>query len=114
MTSDSAASLAVARVAVGETAARHLVMLHGIYGRGRNWQGIARALTAARPEYVCWLVDLPYHGESAAGTHGDTIAGIAEDVDGWLSINGVTADAILGHSYGGKIALAMAARASAR
>ena len=89
-------------------------MLHGIYGRGRNWQGIARALTAARPEYACWLVDLPHHGDSRAGAHGDTVAGLAEDVDDWLAAQGISADAILGHSYGGKVALAIAARAAGR
>ena len=83
-------------------------MLHGIYGRGRNWQGIARALVAARPEYCCWLVDLPYHGESGPGTHGDTVPGIARDLHDWIASAGFTADAMLGHSYGGKVALAYA------
>jgi esterase len=114
MGSDSPPPLAVTRVAASDSASRHLVMLHGIYGRGRNWQGIARALTTARPEYGCWLVDLPYHGDSPPGTHGDTIGGLAEDVDDWLAAQSVTPDAILGHSYGGKVALAMAARALGR
>jgi pimeloyl-ACP methyl ester carboxylesterase len=83
-------------------------MLHGIYGRGRNWQGIARALVAARPEYGCWLVDLPHHGDSGPGAHGDTVTGIAADLDAWLTAQGLALDAILGHSYGGKIALAVA------
>lgn len=85
-------------------------MLHGIYGRGRNWQAIARALVEARPEYSCWLVDLPHHGDSGPGTHGDTVAGLAADVEDGLSARGITPDAILGHSYGGKVALAIAAR----
>lgn len=103
-------ALNLAAVRVGATeASRGLVMLHGIYGRGRNWQGIARAVTSARPEYACWLVDLPYHGESGAGTHGDTVVGLAADVDAWLTAQGIVADAVLGHSYGGKVALAMAA-----
>lgn len=86
-------------------------MLHGIYGRGRNWQAVARALVASRPEYACWLVDLPHHGESGPGAYTDTIAGLAADVRAWLDWNRITADAILGHSYGGKIALAMASAA---
>ena len=91
------------------TATRHLVMLHGIYGRGRNWQAIAKALVAARPEYACWLVDLPHHGDSGAGTHGNTVAGLAADLDYWLNDERIFPDAVLGHSYGGKIALALAA-----
>jgi len=86
-------------------------MLHGIYGRGRNWLGIARSLTAARPEYACWLVDLPHHGASGPGAHGDTVSGLARDVGDWLAHVGVTPTAVLGHSYGGKVALAMAATA---
>jgi len=86
-------------------------MLHGIYGRGRNWQGIARAVVKARPEYSCLLVDLPRHGDSGAGRHGDTVVGFAEDLRDWTASEGVTVDAILGHSFGGKVALAFAGRA---
>ena len=103
------ALLAATRVAQHDHTTRSLVMLHGIYGRGRNWLGIARSLTTARPEYACWLVDLPHHGASGPGTHGDTVHGLAQDVVDWLSHAGVTPTAILGHSYGGKVALAMAA-----
>jgi pimeloyl-ACP methyl ester carboxylesterase len=110
MASPASPSLAASRVAAGDDSPRILVMLHGIYGRGRNWQGIARALVAARPEYACWLIDLPHHGASAAGSHGDTVAGLAADVDSWLTEQRLTPDAILGHSYGGKVALAIAER----
>lgn len=85
-------------------------MLHGIYGRGRNWQTIAKGVVAERPEYGCWLVDLPYHGSSPPARHGDTISGLAHDVREWLDAEGVMPNAILGHSYGGKVALAMAAQ----
>jgi esterase len=85
-------------------------MLHGIYGRGRNWQGIARGVVAARAEYACWLVDLPYHGDSPPGRHGDTVDGLAADVVDWMESERLSPDAILGHSYGGKVALALALR----
>jgi esterase len=102
-------SLAATRVGA-PAAPRSLVMLHGIFGWGRNWQTIARAVTAARPEYACWLVDLPHHGGSAAGRHGDTIRGCAADLKDWASAAGVTPDVVLGHSFGGKVALAWAGR----
>jgi len=95
------------RVARGDDATHHLLMLHGIYGRGRNWQGIARALVDARPEYACWLVDLPHHGRAGAGTHGDTVRGLASDVWDWAHRSSVAPAAILGHSFGGKVGLAM-------
>jgi pimeloyl-ACP methyl ester carboxylesterase len=102
--------LATTRIAASDqpAPAHSIVMLHGIYGRGRNWQGIARALVERRPEYACLLVDLPYHGESGAATHGDTIAGVASDVGSWLDAASTRPQAVLGHSYGGKVALALA------
>jgi pimeloyl-ACP methyl ester carboxylesterase len=101
-------SLAAVRVASAEAPPHALVMLHGIYGRGRNWQSIARAVVAARPDYSCWLVDLPHHGDSPAGQHGDTVSGLAADVAEWLAAEHINANAVLGHSYGGKVALAIA------
>lgn len=102
-------SRSLAAVRVGSLSAQKtLVMLHGIYGRGRNWAAIAKGLTAARPEYTCVLVDLPHHGESGPGTHGDTIRGVAADLTAWCDAEGLRPDAILGHSFGGKVALAVA------
>ena len=66
-------------------------MLHGIYGRGRNWQAIAKGVVASRPEYGCWLVDLPYHGASPPASHGDSVSGLAQDVREWLDAQAVTA-----------------------
>jgi pimeloyl-ACP methyl ester carboxylesterase len=106
--------LTATRVAQHEDASQSLVMLHGIYGRGRNWQGIARSLVAARPDYACWLVDLPYHGESGPGAHGDTVGGLAQDVADWLTRSAITPAGVLGHSYGGKVAMAMAAQMPAQ
>lgn len=104
MTSDT--RVAASRIGA-EDAPHALVMLHGIYGRGRNWQGIARALVAARPDYACWLVDLPHHGDSGPGPGAPGVRDCAEAVQGWLASTGLTPRAVLGHSYGGKVALAM-------
>lgn len=94
---------------IGATDAAHtLIMLHGIYGRGRNWQGIAKAVVAARPDYACWLIDLPRHGDSGEGGHGDTVRGFALDLADWCRESALTPDVILGHSFGGKVALAFA------
>jgi pimeloyl-ACP methyl ester carboxylesterase len=99
--------LTAARVAAGDRHPKPLLLMHGIYGRGRNLQAVARALVAARPEYECWLLDLPYHGDSGASTHGATVAGLAAEVLDWQRALGLQPTAILGHSYGGKVALAM-------
>jgi esterase len=92
----------------GDNTPRTLIMLHGIYGRGRNWQTIAKAVVAARSDFACWLVDLPHHGDSGAGDHGDTLRGLAADLQDWLRGQDLTPTAVLGHSFGGKVALAYA------
>ncbi len=93
-----------------DSASRSLILLHGIYGRGRNWQAIAKAVVAARPDYACWLLDLPHHGDAGPGGHGETIRGFASDLDGWLTQEQIVPDVVLGHSFGGKVALALAER----
>ena len=110
MPHDQSPLLAVTHVGQATGTTLDLVMLHGIYGRGRNWQAVARALVAARPDVACWLVDLPHHGQSGPGRHGDTVHGLALDVIDWARGAAVSLRAVVGHSYGGKVALAMAAR----
>ena len=39
-----------------------IVFCHGLFGQGRNWTGIAKALAG---EHRTVLVDLPHHGRSA-------------------------------------------------
>ena len=104
----TSSSLSATRLAAGEDTSLDLVLLHGIYGRGRNWQAVARAIVEARTDVACWLVDLPHHGSSGPGQHGQTVQGLALDVIEWARGAGVSARAVLGHSYGGKVALAIA------
>ena len=97
--------LAHARVvAAGREPERWLLVLHGIYGAGRNWGTIARRLADARPEWGAVLVDLRNHGQSRgfAGPH--TIAASAADVDRLVEHLDLHAAAVLGHSFGGKVA----------
>jgi esterase len=97
--------LAHARVAAaGREPERWLLVLHGIYGAGRNWGTIARRLADARPEWGAVLVDLRNHGQSRgfAGPH--TIAASAADVDRLVEHLELHAAAVLGHSFGGKVA----------
>ncbi len=111
--SDPMTTLASTRVGSAD-APKTIVMLHGIYGWGRNWQTIAKALVDVRPDYACLLVDLPYHGGSGIGSHEPTVTGIAADVIDWLRAKPLAPDAILGHSFGGKVALAMTRAWSSR
>jgi esterase len=98
--------LAHARVAAsGRTPERWLLVLHGIYGSGRNWGTVARRLVEARPEWGALLVDLRMHGGSQGFSPPHTLAAAAADVDRLVEHLDFHAAAVLGHSFGGKVAL---------
>ena len=84
---------------------RWLYVLHGIYGAGRNWGSIARALVSARPEWGVVLVDLRLHGRSQGFEPPHTLHACAHDLFELIENLGKPADAILGHSFGGKVAV---------
>jgi len=88
----------------GASPQRALLFLHGILGHGNNWRGIARRLVEERPSWAAVLVDLRAHGGSGGGEPPHSLAAVARDLDSLESIP--TPEAVLGHSYGGKVALA--------
>src|SRR5690554_6050371 len=87
-----------------------LLVLHGIYGSGRNWGTIARRLVEERPEWGVALVDLRMHGMSQGFEGPHTLKATADDVDAMVAETGLNAQAVLGHSFGGKVALVYAQR----
>lgn len=94
-------------VAPGAAPTRRLLVLHGIYGAGRNWGSVARRLVRARPEWGVVLVDLRSHGRSPRlSPH--TVEACARDLVRLEERLGGRADAVLGHSFGGKVALVYA------
>jgi pimeloyl-ACP methyl ester carboxylesterase len=104
-------TLAMARVvAPGVTPARWLVFLHGILGSGANWRSFARQVVTARPAWGALLVDLRLHGESRDFSPPHTVEAAADDVVRALAAEGLldSARGALGHSFGGKVALALA------
>lgn len=89
-----------------------MLWLHGIFGSGQNFRSLARALVAQEPSWGACLVDLRGHGQSPDMDPPHTLDAVAHDV---LRLEGRLpgpVEAVLGHSFGGKVALAyMAARA---
>jgi pimeloyl-ACP methyl ester carboxylesterase len=81
-----------------------LVILHGLLGSSRNWQTAGRDLSS---RYHVYALDARNHGLSP---HADsmTYAEIADDVRGWLDRHGLGPVTLLGHSLGGKTAMALA------
>lgn len=87
----------------GASPDRWLAVLHGIFGQGRNWASVARAIARARPEWGVLLVDLRQHGSSMGFEPPHTLERTAADLDALAEDRAVAA--VLGHSFGGKIAL---------
>jgi pimeloyl-ACP methyl ester carboxylesterase len=84
-----------------------VVFCHGLFGQGKNWTQIAK-IVAQRHRVL--LLDMPQHGQSAWSPHFDYLdaadqvaAAISEAADGETV-------AVVGHSMGGKIAMALALR----
>jgi pimeloyl-ACP methyl ester carboxylesterase len=85
---------------------RTLVVLHGLYGSSRNWRAVGRGLGAGRRVLA---LDLPNHG--ASPRHADcSYAAQARAVSQTLDSLGEEEVDLMGHSMGGKVAMALACR----
>lgn len=104
--SRSAPAAPLAATGYGEAGPR-VVFLHGLFGQGRNWTGVARALSdAAR----VLLVDLPDHGRSPWSADFSYPA-MADRVAGLLDASAPGERwSVVGHSMGGKVAMLLALR----
>ena len=91
------------------TAGPRIAFVHGLFGQGRNWSQIAKALagpdgTGARST----LVDLPDHGRSPWSDR-FSFEGYAAAVAATLrAIDAESAWVVVGHSLGGKTAMLLA------
>jgi esterase len=91
-----------------------MVFLHGILGSGSNWRSFARQLIEVKPAWGALLVDLRLHGDSRGFLPPHTIAAAAGDIVEWLRQSGEgPVQAVLGHSFGGKVAIELARQLSA-
>ncbi len=82
-----------------------LVLLHGLFGQSGNFGAVQRRLAAGGRRVVA--LDLRNHGASPHAP-GMDYRTLAEDVRETLAALGVLPCAVLGHSMGGKAAMAMA------
>lgn len=82
------------------------LFLHGILGSGGNWRTFARGFIDTHPGYGAVLVDLRLHGQSLgiAGPH--TIQAAAQDLVELAAQLPAPVETVVGHSFGGKVALA--------
>ena len=89
----------------GAQPARWLYAMHGIFGSGRNWASVVRRIVRARPEWGALLIDLRQHGASHGFDPPHTIVNAAHDLAALAESSHLPPDALLGHSFGGKVAL---------
>eukprot|EP00271_Cylindrocystis_brebissonii_P005982 TRINITY_DN18468_c0_g1_i1.p1 TRINITY_DN18468_c0_g1~~TRINITY_DN18468_c0_g1_i1.p1 ORF type:complete len:430 (-),score=57.28 TRINITY_DN18468_c0_g1_i1:285-1574(-) len=90
------------------------VLLHGILGGRRNWASFSKRLAQEFPSWQFLLVDLRCHGDSShlpiSGPH--TVQSAAQDVLKLMGHLRITPRVLIGHSFGGKVALSMVDQAA--
>ncbi len=81
-----------------------LLILHGLFGSATNWRSVARKLA---PRHTVHALDLRNHG---ASPWADTMAytDMADDVRQYIEQHGLGTVSVMGHSMGGKTAMALA------
>jgi pimeloyl-ACP methyl ester carboxylesterase len=81
-----------------------LIILHGFLGSLDNWQSIAKELAA---NYQVFILDVRNHGKSFHDNKHD-YPSMEEDIYYFIDHLGLSEVTLLGHSMGGKIAMAFA------
>jgi pimeloyl-ACP methyl ester carboxylesterase len=83
------------------------VCLHYWAGSGREWEVVSKLLA---PNFAVLAPDLGGFGDASAPTGGYTVAAYADQLAAYLTNKKLARYIVVGHSMGGKIALALAAR----
>ena len=85
-------------------AGRPVVILHGLFGSARNWHSIAVRLSE---RYRICVLDLRNHGASG-WADSMTYLDLAADVADFMGRHDLRSATVIGHSMGGKTAMALA------
>ena len=84
------------------------MLLHGLASTCHIWDMVAPILAQ---DYSVIALDQRGHGESAKPNQGYDFASVSQDVLGVIAQRGGGAPVVVGHSWGGSVALEMAVRA---
>src|SRR3989338_5458761 len=79
------------------------ILIHGVMGSSRNLSTIAKNLVKRFPKWQVILPDLRHHGASGYFDPPNTVRACAQDI---FDLN-IQASMIIGHSFGGKVALCL-------
>ncbi|CAA7267528.1 unnamed protein product [Cyclocybe aegerita] len=91
----------------GNATEKPLVILHGLFGSKRNWGSLCKTLHRDMPHRPIYALDLRNHGSSPHATP-MTYKAMAQDVQNFIEDKQLEEVALLGHSMGGKVAMAYA------
>lgn len=89
-----------------ESAPGTAYVLHGVLGAGNNFRSFMLRLSRERPDWRFVLVDLRHHGKSVGAEPPNTLAACVQDLLELSGALGTVPEVVLGHSFGGKVALA--------
>lgn len=92
----------------GRAPSRTVFILHGILGSSRNWKSYSRKLAQAMPDWRFVLVDLRNHGDSSGAEGPHTLDACADDLQRLAAATFGPPSVMVGHSFGGKVALTYA------
>ncbi|MCP3687562.1 MAG: alpha/beta fold hydrolase [Gammaproteobacteria bacterium] len=81
-----------------------LLILHGLFGSGKNWQSLAKLFAE---HYSVYTLDLRNHGASFHDSEMNYLV-MADDVKRLLGHLDISSCRIIGHSMGGKVAMTLA------
>jgi pimeloyl-ACP methyl ester carboxylesterase len=86
---------------------KNVILIHGLLGNKSNLRFIAKRLQTL--DYNCYTIDLPDHGQS---NHIEkfSFTSYANIVHKWMKDKNIQTAHIIGHSLGGKVAMAMSAK----
>jgi pimeloyl-ACP methyl ester carboxylesterase len=93
------------RVVEAAGARRLAFVLHGALGSGQNFSRFIHKLSERRPEFRYVLCDLRHHGQSSGAPGPNTLAACAGDLRALGEHLGGAPEVLIGHSFGGKVAL---------
>lgn len=97
--------LAHERIVAQEKPEQWMFFIHGFLGKGQNWRSFAQKFVSKKPKWGAVLVDLRLHGNSTNFKEPHTLKEAALDVLSLRSTFLEPVPAILGHSFGAKVAL---------
>lgn len=93
------------RIIEGERSQKTAFVLHGALGSGQNFNRFIQKLAHERPEYRWALVDLRHHGQSSGAPPPNTLEACAGDLSALAAQLGSEPAVVIGHSFGGKVAI---------